>query len=234
MKRYLDETPLLDFSNEALQQLIQQRQWLALDSISRVRAVYNFVRDEIPFGYNRSDHLRASEVLRDGYGQCNTKTVLLMALLRAVGMPSRIHGFTIDKALQRGAIRGLWYRLSPRNILHSWAEVHVNDQWYILEGVILDLPYLQQLQKAHPERKGSFCGYGVFTDRMASPPVDWNLNHTFIQDKGINQDFGVFDAPDDFFRLHQQQLSGLQALTFRLLVRHLMNRNVARIRNASG
>ena len=134
MKRYLDETPLLDFSNEALQQLIQQRQWLALDSISRVRAVYNFVRDEIPFGYNRSDHLRASEVLRDGYGQCNTKTVLLIALLRAAGLPSRIHGFTIDKALQRGAIRGLWYRLSPRNILHSWAEVHVNDQWYILEG----------------------------------------------------------------------------------------------------
>jgi hypothetical protein len=38
---------------------------------------------------------------------------LLMALLRAMGVPCRFHGFTINKALQRGAITGVAYRLAP-------------------------------------------------------------------------------------------------------------------------
>ncbi|MEE9438693.1 MAG: transglutaminase domain-containing protein, partial [Saprospiraceae bacterium] len=91
---------------------------------------------EIRFGYNKSDNIPASKVLSDGYGQCNTKSTLLMALLRAVGIPNRIHGFTIDKALQKGAITGIWYKLAPKNILHSWVEVLINDKWYFLEGVI--------------------------------------------------------------------------------------------------
>jgi hypothetical protein len=45
-----------------------------------------------------------------------------MALLRAVGVPCRFHGFTIDKALQKGAITGVAYQLAPRNIIHSWAD----------------------------------------------------------------------------------------------------------------
>lgn len=85
--------------------------------------VYNFVRDNIAFGYNASDDLTASTVLSDGIGQCNTKGTLLMALLRAVGVPCQFHGFTIDTALQRGAITGVAYQLAPRNIIHSWIEV---------------------------------------------------------------------------------------------------------------
>lgn len=72
-------------------------------------------------------------------------------MLRAVGIPNRIHGFTIDKALQKGAITGFWYNLSPKNILHSWVEVWVNDQWYFLEGVIIDKPYLTKLQKQNQD-----------------------------------------------------------------------------------
>lgn len=78
------------------------------------------MRDEIAFGYNTQDDLPASRVLADGIGQCNTKGTLLMALLRAMDVPCRFHGFTIDKALQKGAITGLAYWLAPRNIIHSW------------------------------------------------------------------------------------------------------------------
>ncbi|CAH8720987.1 transglutaminase-like domain-containing protein, partial [Paenibacillus thiaminolyticus] len=55
------------------------------------------------------DDIPASEVLRDGRGQCNTKSILLMALLRKVGIPCRIHGFYIDKRMQKGALTGLVY-----------------------------------------------------------------------------------------------------------------------------
>ena len=154
-----------------------------------------------------------------------------MALLRAVGVATRIHGFTIDKALQKGAIQGIWYKLSPKNILHSWVEVHVNEQWYILEGVILDRLYLEKLQSINKHQTTTFCGFGVFTENFENPPIDWNLNDTFIQDKGINQDFGLFDSPDDFYNLHQQELSLIQRIVFKYVVRHLMNQNVNKIRN---
>lgn len=231
MDTYLKETKILDYSNASIQKLLEQRGWENLDTVAKVQAIYNFVRDEIKFGYNVSDYISASQVLNDGYGQCNTKATLLMALLRATDVPNRIHGFTIDKALQKGAITGIWYALSPKNILHSWVEVWVNEQWYFLEGVILDKPYLTKLQEQNSDCKTTFCGFGVYTDNFENPPIEWNNNNTFIQDKGINQDFGVFDTPDDFYSKHQQKLNAFKRFVFRNIVRHIMNRNVERIRN---
>lgn len=231
MENYLNETKILDYSNASIQKLLKQRRWKNLDTVSKVKAIYNFVRDEIKFGYNVSDDIPASQILKDGYGQCNTKATLLMALLRATGVPNRIHGFTIDKALQKGAIKGIWYTLSPKNILHSWVEVWVNEQWYFLEGVILDKAYLTKLQEQHSDCKTTFCGFGVYTDDFKNPPIEWNNNNTFIQDKGINQDFGVFDTPDDFYSKHQQKLNAFKRFVFQNIVRNLMNNNVETIRN---
>ncbi len=230
MNDYLKATKILDYTHTSVQQLIEKKQWMQLETIDRVKAIYNFVRDEIKIGYNAADNIAASAILKDGYGQCNTKATLLMALLRATGIPNRIHGFTIDKALQKGAITGIWYVLSPKNILHSWVEVGIDDKWYFMEGVILDKPYLTRLQEKNSDCKTTFCGYGAYTDNFENPPIEWNLNHTFIQDKGINQDLGVFDTPDDFYARHQQQLSPVKRFVFRHIVRYIMNKNVARIR----
>lgn len=231
MEKYLKATPLLDLDHPRIKELIHQKDWNRLDEVEKVKQIYNFVRDEIKFGYNTCDTINASEVLTDGYGQCNTKATLLMALLRAVGIPNRLHGFTIDKKLQKGALDGIWYALSPDNILHSWVEVLVHDNWYILEGVILDKPYLAQLQKMNKSTSNVFCGFGVFTENFYHPPIDWNLSNTYIQDKGINQDFGLFDSPDDFYKTHQQQLSYLKGVLFRNWIRHSMNKNVNTIRS---
>ena len=42
----------------------------------RISAIYHFVRDEVLFGYHRDDAIPADEVLKDRYGQYNTKTIL--------------------------------------------------------------------------------------------------------------------------------------------------------------
>lgn len=231
MESYIKETRLLDYSDASVQNLVDQKQWKKLDVVDRIKSIYNFVRDQIKFGYNKADDISASQILKNGYGQCNTKATLLMALLRAVGIPNRIHGFTIDKALQKGAITGIWYTLSPQNILHSWVEVLVNGQWFFMEGVILDKQYLRKLQQENPDCKTTFCGFGVYTDNFQSPEIDWNLNNTFIQDKGINQDFGVFDTPDQFYEKHQQKLNVFKRFVFQYIVRHIMNSNVEKIRN---
>jgi hypothetical protein len=95
----------------------------------------------------------------------------------------------------------------------------------------LDKIYLAKLQEENSDCKTTFCGYGAYTDNFKNPPIDWNLNNTFIQDKGINQDFGLFDTPDEFYEQHQQKLNVFERFVFKNIVRHKMNKNVAKIRN---
>lgn len=227
-QEYLTETAILDFNSEAIRTLIAERGWSKLEPYARIGAAYDFVRNEILFGYNSRDALPASRVLADGYGQCNTKATLLMALLRALGVPCRFHGFTIDKSLQRGVVPEFAYPLTPQNILHSWVEVHLDGEWLNLEGFILDAQVVASLQQAFPARN-ALCAYGAGTDSLQNPDVDWRGASTYIQKTGINQDFGFFDNPDDFYADHVQ-LTGLRGLYFRNVVRHVMNRRLAKMR----
>jgi hypothetical protein len=228
----LRETKLLDYRHESIQALVAQRSWRSLDRKSAILAIYNFVRDEIRFGYNLQDELPASRILSDGIGQCNSKGILFMALLRACGIECRFHGFCIDKQLQKGAITGIWYRLAPPEIVHSWVELEHEGRWVNLEGFILDMAYLHNIQAQNPESKESFCGYGVATTCLAKPEVEWEGGDTYIQKEGIVRDFGVYNDPDGFFQEHKQALGPLKKMVFQHITRHVMNRNVARIREA--
>ncbi len=231
MEKYLQETKMLDFSNNDIQQLIADRGWILQTDYEKIKNIYEYVRDKIKFGYNIDDSIPASKVLSDGYGQCNTKGTLFMALLRAVHVPCRVHGFTIDKKLQKGAMTGIIYKFAPNNVFHSWVEVYLDGVWYELEAFILDREYLHKLQKANSDCEGAFCGYGVAVKDFKRPIIDFNRNNTYIQSEGINQDFGIYDSPDELLQEHHQEMSIVKAFAYRHFGRHLMNRNVRKIRN---
>lgn len=232
MEKYLKETKMLDYSSKNIQRLIHERNWNDIEVFERLKSIYNFVRDEILFGYNIDDNISASKVLEDGYGQCNTKGTLFMALLRACNIPCRVHGFTIDKELQKGAMTGIVYKNAPQNVFHSWVEVYFEDKWYELEAFILDMEYLRKLQRKNSQCTGAFCGYGVAVKDFKNPIIDFDRNNTYIQSEGINQDFGVYDSPDDLLKEHHQEMSVIKAFLYRNLGRHLMNWNVNKIRNS--
>jgi len=230
MEKLLEKTVLLDFEHKDILLLIETKQWKNLNEKEKIKQIYEFVRDEIKFGYNIDDAIPASQVLNDGYGQCNTKGTLFMALLRAVNVPCRIHGFTVDKIIQKGTLTGLPYILSPKEIVHSWVEIYFNGKWYNLEGFILDKLYLNKLQTKFSDCKTNFCGYAVAVKNFEDPPIDWNENDTYIQSEGIVQDFGIFDTPDELFTKHFQNISKFKKFLFQNIGRHLMNNNVKRIR----
>ena len=231
-KKYLTSTAMLNYDDPSIQALIEQKRWRSLPEFDRIRQIYNYVRDEILFGYNIDDDIPASKVLKDGYGQCNTKGTLFMALLRACGIPCRVHGFTIDKKLQKGAMTGFVYKKAPRNVFHSWVEVLCEGKWYELEAFILDRQYLTALQRINRNCVGAFCGYGVAVTDFQNPVIDFDRNNTYIQSEGINQDFGVYASQDELLKEHHQELSGIKKFTYRHYGRHRMNRNVRKIREA--
>lgn len=235
--QHLATTVMLDYQHPVLHTLIKQKAWAQLPTYQAIRAIYNFVRDDIKFGYNADDKLSASQVLKDGYGQCNTKGTLLMALLRAVNIPTRIHGFTIYNQLQKGAIPNYLFSFAPERILHSWVEVYFEGRWLNLEGYIIDKTYLNKIQHRFlladqkPDQPQAFSGYGIATKCLKTPAIEWQGQDTYIQKEGIADDFGIFAQADDFYQQQGSNLSGIKRYLFRYLLRHLINFNVKRIRN---
>lgn len=229
-KDYLQETSMLDFMHPHIQNLVEEKEWKKLSQYDAIGAIYNYVRDEVRFGYNKDDRLSASQVLKDGYGQCNTKGTLLMALLRTVGIATRFHGFTIYNELQRGAIPNYLFKVAPDRIIHSWVEVYQDGRWINLEGYILDKDYLKKVQNRFADQTESFSGYGIATKCLSNPDIDWDGKDTYIQSEGIADDFGVFTQPEDFYSVHGSNLSGIKKVMFSYILRHLMNFNVNKIR----
>ena len=82
MEKYLKETMMLDYSNEKIQQLIKERKWNELDEFECIRDIYNFVRDEILFGYNIDDSLPARNIARSQ--QCHKQRSFCVALTKTV------------------------------------------------------------------------------------------------------------------------------------------------------
>ena len=67
MDIYLKETPLLNFNHRSLIDVVKYRDWNALPEDDRIGQVYDFVQNEIAFGYNEADNIPASKVLSDGW-----------------------------------------------------------------------------------------------------------------------------------------------------------------------
>ena len=222
------ESRLLDYRHPRIAALITQRGWRDLPESAAIAAVHDFVRDEILFGYNARDDIPASQVLGEGYGQCNTKATLFMALLRGIGLPCRLHGFTIHKALQRGVVPELAYKITPDDIVHSWVEVLTEGRWRQLEGFIVDATMLGVLRTRFAGR-AALCGYGVGTCDLHGEmsPGD---SDTYVQSTAINRDFGIFTTPDAFYARHAQSFGWLRQWLFDHVVRHWMNARVARMR----
>lgn len=230
MKEFLQETKILNYSHPTIQKLINSRGWSTQNDKDKIYNIYNFIRDEIKFGYNKKDNLKSSKILKDGYGQCNTKGILFMSLLRAVNIPCRIHAFYVDKKLQKGILKGFYYKLSPNEILHSWVEIYYNNEWLEIEGFILDIEYVKKLQNKFNNCPTNFCGFGVATTNFSNPQIEWQENNTYIQKEAITQDLGLYNSPDNLFKTHKQTINCFKNFFYKNLIRHLMNNNVKKIK----
>ncbi|KAF7768794.1 hypothetical protein PCIT_a3293 [Pseudoalteromonas citrea] len=229
MQQYLLDTHLLNYTHHRIQTLITQKQWLSLDQQQALTAIYNFVMDDIRFGYSSEDTLNASTVLHQGYGQCNTKGTLLMALLRGVGIPCRLQGFIISNNLKQGVVPRWILTLAPTQIIHSWVEVYLDGTWLELEGYIIDNTYLAAIQSRFKTHHGRFVGYGIATPCLQKPKNQFYGQSTYIQRDSIISSLGHFEDPDSFYQQYQN-LSGTKRWLYKYLLRHIINQRIAQLR----
>lgn len=230
MENYLKNTVMLNYQTSQIADLINTQKWSDLNEFEKIGAIYDYVQNKILLGYNKYDNLTATQVLADGIGQCNTKATLIMALLRAVGVPCRLHGTKVTKVFQRSLMPKIMAKLAPPLIVHTWAEVYYNGDWLSLEGVITDKTFISGLQKLFPEHKGKFFDYAVAVKDFNNLQIDWKGENTTVQQQAVVKDLGVYDTPDEFYAEYKQEFRGIKKFMYESVGRKIMTRKVAKIR----
>lgn len=116
---YLRESEIVDFSDPHVAQCAASlKRETARET---ARAAYRFVRDDIRHSWDAKDTVTctASETLRERTGICYSKTHLLAALLRALGVPA---GFDYQRLT-------LFDSASAGMCIHAITTIHVEGRW---------------------------------------------------------------------------------------------------------
>ena len=171
----------------------------ATSNRERLERIFLFVRDEIAFGFPpHGDLSSAEETLRLGYGQCNTKGALFLALCRAAGIDAAIHFSSIDKNIQRGLFPRWALRLLPAQLSHSWIDVKLDGEWRRLDSYINDSTYYENAKCILADR-GWEAGYSVSCAKGSSS-IDFSLDtENFVQMGSVVSDIGRYKNPEDFY-----------------------------------
>ncbi len=126
----LTATRMIDSDHPSVIEYAQQN---AADGSARDRAVALFyaVRDDFRYDPYRidltADGMKASTVLRNGYGWCVPKATLLAAACRAVGIPARLGFADVRNHLSTERMR----QVMGTDIFHwhGFTEIMLDDRW---------------------------------------------------------------------------------------------------------
>ncbi len=129
--KYLEATKLLDYHSEEIQEIIQEFKDASLSEKEKATAVYLKIRDN--WRYNPyvisldEERYKASKIAKKPDGHCVDKAVLLIAALRALGIPARLR---LAKVTNHIAVERLTEKFGT-NILtpHGMVDVFLEGQW---------------------------------------------------------------------------------------------------------
>lgn len=165
----------------------------------KLNSIFLFVRDDIKFGFApEGDLIKASETIKRGYGQCNYKGILFLALCRAADIKARFHFSTISKEIQKGIFTGIAYWLLPNEISHLWVEVKIDGKWYQIDSYINDLAFHKAAVRELHKRgwKTGFSVSGVDGDPSAELALD---ESHYSQMGAVTGDHGIWEQAAQYF-----------------------------------
>lgn len=167
---YLQATEYIDYLDPQIQALILSFNIKEFTEVDRIRAAFEFVRDDIDHSYdikNREVTRKASEVLEQEHGICYAKSHLFAAILRGMNIPSGISyqkltlydkpedGYCIH-ALNTVYLRDLnrWIRLDARGNregINAQFSIKVEKLAFPIREEYGERDYLTNYYVPHPE-----------------------------------------------------------------------------------
>ena len=202
---YLITTPMCDFGHPLVQEYAHRVVAGGKTEREKATLIFNFVRDTIRFSLAFSKS-KASQILKLGYGECITKTNVQVALLRAAGMPARMHWVMAQTKVLHGLIADFVLRSMPPEASHFWTECYLAGRWISCEA-LLDKPlYIGMLKR------------GLITEDQI-PTIDWDGEHDLVLLKPwITSDRGVVASADEAHRAYQNNGEGAPPMWIERLI----------------
>ncbi len=171
LENYLLETTFFDFKSDRIQSLVSNHKLSDLTSIESAVHLYYVVRDGWRYdAYNISldpKDYRASSIASKDSAHCIDKSTLLIACLRAIGIPARLELAKIKNHL---AVERLIELIGTDELVpHGFVSMYLNEKWV----------------KASPAFNKELCAlYNV-------PPIEFDGVHDSIFQK-FDRDGNVF------------------------------------------
>jgi len=222
---------LADFDNTIVKQKIEDLIRGCQSDEDKIKKIFLYVRDEIKFGFPlKSDIMKASETIKLGYGQCNTKSTLFLALCKSIDIPARIHFSTIKKEIQKGIFTGFTYRLLPAELSHSWVEINIGNKWIRIDSYINDIEFYKA-GKEELKKRNWKTGFSISCSKNNSS-IDLDLkNEKFVQMDAVIDDHGIWDDPIDYYQTknYKNKPGFFKAIIYRLLINKI-NKRVQKLR----
>lgn len=131
MKEFLMPTEFLDFDDESVREYAERNSSGAANEKEKAIKLYYAVRDDFQYNPNildlRRGGLKASDLLKRNRGYCVEKAVLLAAVARAVGVPSRLSFYIVRNHIATEKLE----KLLKKNYLvfHGAAELFLDGKW---------------------------------------------------------------------------------------------------------
>ena len=185
---YLKSTYYFDFENESVQKLISEFKKDTLSHKEKAIGIYTKVRDNWkydPYSISLSkEKYKSSYIAEKQSGNCVEKSIILIACLRALGIPARLH---LGKVKNHIAVERLTEKFGSNELTpHGMVNVHLDNKWL----------------KISPAFNRSLC------EKLNVEPLEFDgENNSFLQaynSEGTRfmeylDDYGYFeDVPLDF------------------------------------
>ncbi|WP_405383772.1 transglutaminase family protein [Maribacter sp. LLG6340-A2] len=128
---YLSPTYFFDFESEEIQAIISEFKDAELSQKEIAIALYTKVRDTWRYdpyslSFNKEKY-RASEIAKRTKGHCIDKSILLVAGLRAMSIPARIH---LAKVKNHIAVDRLIEKFGSNELTpHGMVDAYINGKW---------------------------------------------------------------------------------------------------------
>jgi transglutaminase-like putative cysteine protease len=193
--KYLIATSMCNYDHPLVQETARKVIAGAQTEREMATRIFDFVRDTIRFSmaFSRS---KASQILKLGYGECITKTNVQVALLRAVGVPARMHWVMAQACVLHGLVADFIFRSMTSEASHFWTECYLGDHWISCEA-LLDKPLYEGMLKQ-----------GLITKEQI-PSIDWEGERDLVVLKPwITSDRGHVASAEDAHQAYQNNGEG--------------------------
>jgi transglutaminase-like putative cysteine protease len=187
MEKYLQSTFFIDCDNSLIKEKSQQLTEGRRQDVAKAKSLFYFVRDEIRYNPYLPKHLRedfqASNVLSTGEGYCVQKAVLLVALARAAGIPSRL-GFAM---IRNNLMPHKLYQVMKTSIFpwHGYAELYLKGKW-VKATPAFDLKMCEENNIVPVEFDGQSDAKFHLYDR------EGKLHIEYLMDRGLFDDVPLY------------------------------------------